>query len=454
MYHCLQQVSLQLPPGSCPVGIVYLELMHEQSHLVGGGQGTPLLLLPSAAAAEEACRLLLGGSIPSSVGGLSAAASPFFLDLACWMEEVFSPQAFLSAGKIGDAAPITPAQSGASSPSHLRDTGMVLLCHAIKHSLSGCATTIMDVLSAQLGCTPEELFHSVPVFEWDDEPSDLIDPPSLLLLHLAARKGSLPVLHSLLSWAEANSVRPDWSAAGPSGICPLHMATLLPNAEDVLRSLMGLPHPYGPDVAAAWLLCRTFNGRTPAELGSTLGLPASLDSLAREALIKATEEDEFRSSGATAIRHSASLGGVGAVATAQVTSGLAAFADAMSAPSSIADSPSAEAVAKEEASECASQDDDDTYCSFKSVGQTGDAVPAAADFIVPNELWRLLLWGFPDSGVEAQYGVYKVRGRKGPEQLIKAWLKALLGGEECCERRVEESPGLKIWPTRHALLLS
>ena len=430
--------------------------MHEQSHLLGGRQGTPLLLLPSAAAAEEASRQLPGSSsaIPSSIGELLAASSSFFLDMACWMGEAGSESepapSSLFAEKNGNSAPFTLNKAGVPS-SHLQDTGMRLLCHAIKHSLSGCATAIMDVLSAQLGFAPEELFHSVPVFEWDDEPSDLIDPPSLLLLHLAARKGSLPVLHSLLSWAEANSVRPDWSAAGPSGICPLHMATLLPNAEEVLRGLMGLPHPYGPDVAAAWLLCRTFNGRTPAELGSTLGLPASLDSLAREALIKASEEDELRSSGGPAICHSASSGGVGPVAMAQLASGEAAFADAMSAPSSAADNQSAEAAAKEEASESSAQDDDamygsfksviqpgsepaaqddddDTYCSFKSVGQPGDAFPTAADlFTVPEDLWRLLLRGFPDSGVEASYADFKVRGAgMGEATASTVWLETLI----------------------------
>ena len=431
MNYCPQQVSLQLPPGSCPVGVVYLELMNEQSHLLGGGQGRPLLLLPSADAAKEACRQLPGSSsvVPSSIGDLSAASSPFFLDLACWMEEAASDHALTSADKTGNSSPFTLVQTRASSPSHLEETGMGLLCHAIKHSLSGCAIAIMDVLTAQLGSAPEELFHSVSVFEWDDGPSDLIDPPSLLLLHLAARKGSLPVLHSLLAWAEAKSVRPDWSAAGPSGICPLHMATLLPNAEEVLRGLMGLPHPHGPDVAAAWLLCRTFNGRTPAELGSTLGLPASLDSLAREALIKASEEDEPRSSGGPAVRHSASSGGDGAVAVAQITYGEAAFADAMSAPSCAADSPYAAAAAREEESalgESVAQDDDgDTYCSFKSVGQPGDAGPSAADFTVPNELWRLLLWGFPDAGVEERYTEFKVSGKS---QVSKAWMDTLIWG--------------------------
>ena len=49
---------------------------------------------------------------------------------------------------------------------------------------------------------------------------------------------------------------------------------------------MSLPHPEGPDVVATWLLYRALNGHTLAELGSAVGSPASLDSLAVEVMIR------------------------------------------------------------------------------------------------------------------------------------------------------------------------
>ena len=280
--------------------------MHEQTHLLGGQKGAPLMLLPSAAAAEEACSLLLGSSSAIPAASIRAAASasapsPFLLDLGCWVEAACPSSDH--ADPILEAACASSPHSSyvistAAPSSRLFSMGLRLLCHSIRHGLPGCATAIMDIISTRLGVTPEELLHSVPMLEW--APPGLpggvcgsIDPPSLSLLHLAMQSGSLPLILSLLAlinWAELHSVRPDWTVAGPSGICPLHLAALLPNAEAVVRGMLELPRPYGPDIAAAWLLCRSSDGRTPAELGSAVGLPTSLDSLAHDALVRAAED--------------------------------------------------------------------------------------------------------------------------------------------------------------------
>ena len=287
--HSLSQASLQLPPSSCcPVGLVYLELMHERTHLLGGRKGVPLMLLPSAVAAEEACSLLLGSSsatpaAPIRTAAPSPSSSSFLMDLGCWLEATFP-----SSPPSDSTLPAHPAHA-----TRLLSMGLQLLCHSIRHSLPSCATAIMDVISTRLGITPEELLHSAPMLDWAPlglpvgGGSGSIDPPSLSVLHMAMLRGDLHVIRSLQAWAGLHSVRPDWTVAGPSGICPLHLAALLPNAEVVVRGMLELPRPYGSDIAATWLLCRSSDGRTPAELGSTVGLPASLDSLARDALVRA-----------------------------------------------------------------------------------------------------------------------------------------------------------------------
>ena len=254
--------------------------MHEQTHLLGGQKGAPLMLLPSAAAAEEACSLLLGSSSAGIAAPIRAAppsplSSSLLLDLGCWAEAA-CPSSPLLSSTIHSPAP------------RLLGLGLQLLCHSIRHCLPGCTSEILDIISTRLGIPPEELLHSVPMLEWV---CGSIDPPSLSLLHMAMQAGHLPLIQSLINWAKLHSVRPDWTVAGPSGICPLHLAALLPNAEAVVRGMLELPRPYGPDIAAAWLLCRSSDGRTPAELGSSVGLPASLDSLAHGLLVRAAEEE-------------------------------------------------------------------------------------------------------------------------------------------------------------------
>ena len=291
--------------------------MHEQTHLLGGQKGVPLMLLPSAAAAEEACNLLLGSSSAVAAAPIRAAASasspPFFLlDLGCWLEAVCPVSNHALSASSSSRPPALPAPD-----THLLSMGLRLLCHSIRHCLPGCATAIMDILSTRLGITPEELLHSVTMLGPSmglptGGDSRSIDPPNLSLLHLAMLRGNLPLIHSLLAWAELHSVRPDWTVAGPSGICPLHLAALLPNAEAVVRGMLELPRPYGPDIAAAWLLCRSSDGRTPAELGSSVGLPASLDSQAHDVLVRAAEEEPSFEVGANpgSVARSVSLGSV------------------------------------------------------------------------------------------------------------------------------------------------
>ena len=295
--------------------------MHEQTHLLGGQKGVPLMLLPSAAAAEEACSLLLGSSsaapaaapiraaIPSPSS--SSSSSSFLLDLGCWLEAAFPPSGLSS----------SPTATIHSAPTlRLLSLGLRLLCHSIKNCVPGCATAIMDIISTRLGVTPKELLHSVPMLELV---CGSIDPPSLSLLHLAMQSGSLPLIHSSLAWADLHSVRPDWTVAGPSGICPLHLAALLPNAEVVVRGMLELPRPYGHDIAAAWLLCRSSDGRTPAELGSMVGLPASLDSLAHDALVRATEDEP-------SFEHGANPGSVAkSISSASGASGIAAMMESL-----------------------------------------------------------------------------------------------------------------------------
>ena len=270
--------------------------MHEQTHLLGGQKGVPLMLLPSAAAAVEACSLLLGSSLaapdaPARPATPTHFSSSFLLDLGCWLE-ASCPASNHAQLPSSPSLPVLPAPAP-----RLLSLGLRLLCHSIKHCLLGCTTAIMDIISTRLGITPEELLHSAPMLDWAPlglpvgGGSGSIDPPSLSVLHMAMLRGDLHVVRSLQAWAGLHSVRPDWTVAGPSGICPLHLAALLPNAEAVVRGMLELPRPYGPDIAAAWLLCRSSDGRTPAELGSSVGLPASLDSLARDALVRAAGDE-------------------------------------------------------------------------------------------------------------------------------------------------------------------
>ena len=123
--------------------------MHERMHLLGGQQGTPLLLLLllllSATGAKEVCRLLERSSaIPSPLGLLCAASSPLlmYITRAGWRRELPSPQA-LPSTTIDDAAPLS-FNKAVASLSHLQDTGMSLLCHSIEYSLPGDTTAILS----------------------------------------------------------------------------------------------------------------------------------------------------------------------------------------------------------------------------------------------------------------------------------------------------------------------
>ena len=120
------------------------------------------------------------------------------------------------------------------------------------------------------------------------------------LLHLAMRRCSPSVIQALLSWALSHSVRLDWSLRGPSGLCPLHLAAILPQVGLGLGDIYHCHCPYisrcshllqaghtvveallrspaGPDVAAAWLLCREDNGSTPDALAAAM-VPESTSS--------------------------------------------------------------------------------------------------------------------------------------------------------------------------------
>ena len=351
-------MSLQLPAvhtSSHPLsllGLVHLEFMNDQTHVMGR-QTTPLLLLPNAAAAEEACLLLAPSSIPSlSAGGgagvpasarepgvptsspqrpprdapvqgaegsSSSAVSPFLLDLACWL----------------DAA--TSISSGTAAEGRQLLLSSQLLSHCLDSVLPGCATGVMDVLVAARSVDPDRLLHTFiaaevvpPAPATAPEQASSVDRSVEIIsnlmtpLHLAVRRGSLPVIHSMLAWSELQSVRPDWTVAGPSGICPLHLAALLPNAEAVVQGMLELPRPYGPDIAAAWLLCRSSDGRTPAELGSSVGLSVFLDSLAYNVLARAADEEDASYATGT------DLGSVAkSVSSASGASGIAAMMESL-----------------------------------------------------------------------------------------------------------------------------
>ena len=429
--------------------------MHEQTHLLGGQKGAPLMLLPSAAAAEEACSLLLGSSSAGIAAPIRAAppsplSSSLLLDLGCWAEAA-CPSSPLLSSTIHSPAP------------RLLGLGLQLLCHSIRHCLPGCTSEILDIISTRLGIPPEELLHSVPMLEWV---CGSIDPPSLSLLHMAMQAGHLPLIQSLINWAKLHSVRPDWTVAGPSGICPLHLAALLPNAEAVVRGMLELPRPYGPDIAAAWLLCRSSDGRTPAELGSSVGLPASLDTLAKDALVRAAEEEPNRfltgepRAAATAEARSVSVSsGISGVAAMIMDGGHRMTHEEVLPPQTRPASAcvsrgcsSSGSSSRAEESEVApsvrrlgAEDDDDpppgscwldrwggsvggggefsSSCSNAGlrpkgapteslsrnttavVGMAVAAEPAAA---CPGNLHCLLLFGFPDSGTEARYVEFKV----------------------------------------------
>ena len=471
-------MSLQLPPSSCcPVGLVYLELMHEQTHLLGGQKGVPLMLLPSAAAAEEACGLLLGSSsaaltasiiatasapaapikteatCPSPAASTPSSSSSFLLDLGCWLEAAFPT---------------------ANTHDRLLRLGLRLLCHSIGHGLPGCVTAIMDIIiTRRLGITPEELLHSAPMPECVPPGFPVgghrsigggrsIDPPSLSLLHLVIQRGNLPLIHSLLAWAELHSVRPDWTVAGTSGICPLHLAALLPNAEAVVRGMLEPPRPYGPNIAAAWLLCRSSDGRTPAELGSTVGLPASLDSLAHDVLVRAAAEEDASfaievnpDSLTESVSFVSDTSGIAAMMTGLVTGddGVGASREVTEVPPvdrelwTMPETASADKVASGGKAETASAGEAETASGGKAEGllaagadcgghmgrrsgsnsatssmpeSNGAPCSNSSPITFPSygtgrmeaghlRLCRLLLLGFPDRSVEWRYAQFKVR---------------------------------------------
>ena len=438
--HSLSQASLQLPSSSCcPVGLVYLELMHEQTHLLGGQNGAPLMLLPSTIAVEEACSLLLGSSSATTpdapiraVVAPSPSSSSFLMDLGCWLEATFP-----SSPPSNSTYPAHP-----SPAPRLLSMGLRLLRHSLQHSLPGCATAIMDIISTRLGITPEELLHSAPMLDWAPlglpvgGGSGSIDPPSLSVLHMAMLRGDLHVIRSLQAWAGLHSVRPDWTVAGPSGICPLHLAALLPNAEVVVQSMLELPRPYGSDIAATWLLCRSSDGRTPAELGSSVGLSASLDSLARDALVRAAGDEPSYEMGCN-------LGSVaGSISSASGASGIAAMmgslligeggfgesiltgeesVGASNIATEVADRelwkmPVAALADKTDGLSAARADDskESVACqsgNIRASSLTSLSYTAGRAAATRMHLCRLLLLGFPDRSVERRYAQFKVSMR-------------------------------------------
>ena len=447
--------------------------MHEQTHLLGGQKGAPLMLLPSAAAAEEACILLLGSSSAAPTASIrtvasSPSSSSFMLDLGCWVEAACpsSPQ----------SSPVIRT-AGLASTARLLSMGLRLLSHSIRHCLPGCATAIMDIISTRLGITPQELLHSVTMPVWF---CGSIDPPSLPLLHLAVQGGNLPLIHSLLAWAELHSVRPDWTVAGPSGICPLHLAALLPNAVAVVRGMLALPRPYGPDIAAAWLLCRSSDGRTPAELGSSVNLPASLDNLAHDALVRASDEEPSFEIGvnpgsvAKSVSSASGASGIAVMAstlTGEEGIGASCMARQLLVAEGVLPSPQAHPSAcasiasrvssggAEESNSSSVQQplvDDPPRSSFwlnwggagvsssdvgsgasrfssrvapsKETGGPASSVAAAkpaAPYPCRGALFRLLWHGFPDAGAEARYAEFKVRQERESGEALRCWL---LGG--------------------------
>ena len=415
--------------------------MHEQTHLLGGQKGAPLMLLPSASAAEEACSLLRGSSSAAPAAASRAAAptpafatSSFLLDLGCWLEAAIPSSPIPSS--------IVPPAHPAPAATRLFSMGLRLLCHSIKHCLPGCTTAIVVIITTQLGITPEELLHSVPMPEWVPSSvlpgggSGSIDPSSLSLLHLAVQSGSLPLIHSLLSWAELHSVRPDWTVAGPSGICPLHLAALLPNAEAVVRGMLELPRPYGPDIAAAWLLCRSSDGRTPAELGSSVGLPASLDSLAHEVLIKAAEYEPsfevgaYPGSEAKSVSSASGASGIAAMMESLLTGeeGGRASCETTEMDKGLGRTPATTSGGKAGGLSATGADSEGHMGFSKGGSSAASSVPEcngevpclngspltspshASGGIEPghSRLFRLLLLGFPDRSVEQRYAKFKV----------------------------------------------
>ena len=466
-----RQVSVQLPPSFCPVGLVYLDLMHSSTNLLGE-QGRPLLLLPSEACVEEA-RCLCSGPLPQvSLGSLrahsidpqdhiracgsssssspsiracgSSATPPFLLDLACWMEAAASSHISPSDGAaLGEAGRSVNAPHSAR-PVLLITAGFKLLTHAVARGLPALSVSILDVLSTDMGLAPDNLIHSAPSAHdlGGGSGSGAVSeaPPSdLTLLHQAVMSRSMPVLHALLSWAVARSVRPNWMiTAGASGVTPLHLAALLPNGGEAVRSLLGLPRPYGLDVAAAWLLYRsTSDGRTPAELGLSAGLPPSLATWAHDMLVKAAAEDTDDA-------------GLAAPATGSMHSGPPVTLRSMSADSGTSGTAAVMASLSPTAGGAPPSDDEALKASSEAIGALpvegrpsygdhtgGSGVTAAlkpeangppspligvrpspkpsTGRVLPVEeagrfwrLCRLLLLGFPDRGAEQRYAQFKV----------------------------------------------
>ena len=211
------------------VGLLHLELMDEVSHVLGGGM--PLLLMPTPESAEESCHLL------SSSSGPSFEVRAFLLDLAAWLG--------VSSRQI--------ALPDYSSKATSLEFGLCLLRHCIASGLPGCTSAILDALVRNHGQCPERLLHST-------------DTESMSLLHLAMRRGHPAIVKALVSWSLSNGVRLNWSLPGPSGLCPLHLAAMLPHGESVILSLLQSSSPTRSDVASAWLLCRAHDGGTPFQL--------------------------------------------------------------------------------------------------------------------------------------------------------------------------------------------
>ena len=233
----------------------------------------------------------VGGHPHSPSSAITSPLSRFLMDLTCWLEAAF----------------VAAARSGSGSGHLTLDLDMdlcsSLLRHCMEMGLPGCTEAVLDsalilglrseelpldatqgsagginfvpegggglgrgggpsgsimgarladrLLHSSAGChLPGEARALMSLNSGSTFDSTLTAPSArtaggLSALHLAMRRGHPAIVEALISWSLCSGVRLNWSLPGPSGLCPLHLAAMLPHGESVIQALLNTPLPSG-----------------------------------------------------------------------------------------------------------------------------------------------------------------------------------------------------------------
>lgn len=116
----------------------------------------------------------------------------------------------------------------------------------------------------------------------------------MTLLHVAVGTGSIPLVHHLASWANSTGCRWEVDArGGTSGVTPLHVAALLPNA-DLMRAVLTA---MTPATTKLWGLVQADDGTTPEGLAEAVAAAATAATAATAAEIAPAQPAASSSSG-------------------------------------------------------------------------------------------------------------------------------------------------------------